>query len=97
MQVNLSPVGKVEGTARKIVKQVLRGERYVTEPTWMKMSYVWKVLWPEAVEWVNHLTNMATIGGDSNRDTFGKKILDIAGAQGVLYPSSIQSSEMKSD
>ncbi|XP_076897975.1 11-beta-hydroxysteroid dehydrogenase A-like [Bidens hawaiensis] len=94
MQLNLSPVGKVEGTARAIVKQALRGERYVTEPSWMRMSYVWKVLWPEAVEWANHLTNMMTVGGD---ETFGKKILNISGAQGILYPSSIQTPEMKSD
>ncbi|KAI3785885.1 hypothetical protein L1987_45011 [Smallanthus sonchifolius] len=97
MQVNLSPVKKVEGTARAIVKQALRGQRYVTEPSWMKMSYAWKVLWPEVVEWVNYLTNMTTVGGEARHDTFGKKIMDIGGAQGVLYPMSIQSSEMKSD
>ncbi|KAF5792998.1 putative oxidoreductase [Helianthus annuus] len=97
MQVNLSPVAKVEGTARAIVKQALRGERYVTEPAWMRMSYVWKVLWPEAVEWMNHLTNMMTVGGDPRYDTLGKKIMNMTGAQGVLYPTSIQSSEVKSD
>ncbi|KAK9066391.1 hypothetical protein SSX86_013713 [Deinandra increscens subsp. villosa] len=96
MQVNLSPVGKVEGTARAIVKQALRGERYVTEPAWMKMSYVWKVLWPEAVEWVNHAMSMTTVG-ESSRDTLGKKIMNITGAKGVLYPMSIQSPEMKSE
>ncbi|KAD4889111.1 hypothetical protein R6Q59_034005 [Mikania micrantha] len=94
MQVNLSPVEKVDRTARAIVKQVLRGERYVTEPAWMKMSYVWKVLWPEAVEWVNHVVNMS---GESGHDTLGKKFMDMTGAQGVLYPMSIQSSEMKSE
>lgn len=95
MQVNISPVGKVEGCARSIVKQVLRGERYVTEPSWMKMSYVWKVMWPEAVEWINRLMCMTTVGGDSPHDTFGKKIMDIVGAQNLLYPTSIQTSEMK--
>ncbi|KAI3761439.1 hypothetical protein L1987_51855 [Smallanthus sonchifolius] len=97
MQVNLSPVGKVETTARAIVKQALRGERYVTEPSWMKMSYVWKVLWPEAVEWVNRLMCMTTIGGESRHDTVGKRIMDMVGGRGILYPASIQSSEIKSD
>ncbi|KAI3671446.1 hypothetical protein L1987_87184 [Smallanthus sonchifolius] len=97
MQVNLSPVGKVETTARAIVKQALRGERYVTEPSWMKMSYVWKVLWPEAVEWVNRLMCMTTIGGESPHDTVGKRIMDMIGGRGILYPASIQSSEIKSD
>uniref|UniRef100_A0A9R1XKI4 3-oxoacyl-[acyl-carrier-protein] reductase n=1 Tax=Lactuca sativa TaxID=4236 RepID=A0A9R1XKI4_LACSA len=96
MQVNLSPVMKVERCARSIVKGALRGERYVTEPGWMKMSYVWKVLWPEAMEWINRLMCMTTVGGDSRDDTFGKKVLDISGAQNILYPQSIQSSEMKS-
>ncbi|PWA58392.1 hydroxysteroid dehydrogenase 1 [Artemisia annua] len=91
MQVNLNPVEKVGSCARAIVKQALRGERYVTEPSWMKMSYVWKVLWPEAVEWVNHLMCMTTVGGDSLQDTFGKKVMDIAGAKNILYPASIQS------
>lgn len=95
MQVNLQPVEKVETCARAIVKQAIRGERYVTEPSWMKMSYVWKVMWPEAVEWVNRLMYMTTIGGESRHDTFGKKILDITGAQSILHPTSIQSSEMK--
>ncbi|KAL7607456.1 hypothetical protein Lser_V15G17442 [Lactuca serriola] len=97
MQVNLSPVMKVERCARSIVKGALRGERYVTEPGWMKMSYVWKVLWPEAMELVNRLMCMTTVGGDSRDDTFGKKVLDISGAQNILYPQSIQSSEMKVD
>lgn len=91
MQVNLNPVEKVGSCARAIVKQALRGERYVTEPSWMKMSYVWKVLWPEAVEWVNHLMCMTTVGGDSLHDTFGKKVMDVAGAKNILYPASIQS------
>ncbi|XP_071712084.1 11-beta-hydroxysteroid dehydrogenase A-like [Rutidosis leptorrhynchoides] len=95
MQVNLSPVEKVESCARAIVKQAIRGDRYVTEPSWMKMSYMWKVMWPEAVEWVNRLMCMTTVGGESRHDTFGKKIMDIAGAQSILYPTSIQSSEMK--
>ncbi|GJX09126.1 11-beta-hydroxysteroid dehydrogenase 1B-like protein [Tanacetum coccineum] len=93
MQVNLTPVEKIGSCAREIVKQAIRGERYVTEPSWMKMSYVWKVLWPEAVEWVNHLTCMTTVGGDSRHDTFGKKVMDIAGAKNILYPASIQSDE----
>ncbi|XP_076920977.1 11-beta-hydroxysteroid dehydrogenase A-like [Bidens hawaiensis] len=96
MQVNLFPVAKVEGTARAILKQVLRGERYVTEPWWMKMTYVWMVLWPEAVEWMNRLMNMTTVGG-SSYDTLGKRIMEMVGGQSVLYPTSIHSSGMKSD
>ncbi|KAK1422396.1 hypothetical protein QVD17_25489 [Tagetes erecta] len=97
MQVNLSPVGKVEGTARAIVKQTLRGECYVTEPSWIKMSYVWKVLWPEAVEWVNRLMCMTTIGGETHHETIGKRIMDMVGGKSILYPASIRSSEMKSE
>ncbi|KAJ0679977.1 putative 11-beta-hydroxysteroid dehydrogenase [Helianthus annuus] len=95
MLVNLSPVGKVEETATAIVKQVLRGERYVTEPAWMKMTYVWQVLWPEAVEWVNRLMCMTTVGGESRHDTFGKRILDMVGGRSILYPTSIRSPEMQ--
>ncbi|KVI06166.1 Glucose/ribitol dehydrogenase [Cynara cardunculus var. scolymus] len=97
VQVNLTPVGRVAGCARGIVKRAMRGDRYVTEPRWMKMTYVWKVLWPEAVEWTNQLMCMTKVGGESRHDTFGKKILDITGVQNILYPENIQSSEMKSD
>ncbi|KAJ0643150.1 putative 11-beta-hydroxysteroid dehydrogenase [Helianthus annuus] len=85
----------VEETATAIVKQVLRGERYVTEPAWMKMTYVWQVLWPEAVEWVNRLMCMTTVGGESRHDTFGKRILDMVGGRSILYPTSIRSPEMQ--
>nr|XP_043617752.1 11-beta-hydroxysteroid dehydrogenase A-like [Erigeron canadensis] len=97
MQVNLQPVGKVVTCAKEIVKRAMRGDRYVTEPGWMNITYVWRVLWPEAVEWTTRLMCMTTVGGESHHDTFGKKILDITGAQGLLYPTSIQSSELKSE
>ncbi|KAJ9568538.1 hypothetical protein OSB04_004504 [Centaurea solstitialis] len=97
VQVNLTPVGRVTGSARAIVRRAMRGDRYITEPKWMRMTYVWKVLWPEVVEWTYRLMCMTKVGGESRHDTLGKKILDITGAQNVLYPENIQSSEMKSD
>lgn len=87
-------MGKVETCAREIVKRALGGDRYVTEPGWMKMIYVWKVLWPEALDWITRLIYMKMVpGGSHHHDTFGKKIiLDTTGAQNL---TSIQSSEMK--
>lgn len=89
VQINIAPVERVEACARAIVNGACRGERYVIEPFWIRMIYLWKMFWPEVVEWIQRLMVMTTVG-DSPKDAVGKKILDYTGAQKVLYPESIQ-------
>lgn len=89
VQINLVPVGKVEACARAIVNSACRGERYVTVPAWVRMTYLWKMFWPEVVEWSFKLMMMTTRGG-SPKDAWGKKIMDMTRAHKVLYPETIQ-------
>ncbi|KAF8390677.1 hypothetical protein HHK36_025204 [Tetracentron sinense] len=96
VQVGVIPVGYAEGCAKAIVKGACRGERYLTEPSWFKVTYLWKVFCPEVVEWWYHFL-CETGPGNSQRDAFSKIILDLTGGHKFLYPTSIQSPELKAD
>ncbi|VFQ62046.1 unnamed protein product [Cuscuta campestris] len=41
-QVNIIPIGKVEGCAKAIVSGACQGKRYLTEPAWFKVTQWWK-------------------------------------------------------
>ncbi|GAB2289374.1 hypothetical protein Dimus_023681 [Dionaea muscipula] len=86
VQVNVIPVGSAEGCAKSIVDGACRGDRYVTDPAWFRITYYWQVFCPDLVEWAYRLLYL----GDSPRDVLGKKILDLTGLQSLLYPSAIQ-------
>ncbi|KAL5731177.1 11beta-hydroxysteroid dehydrogenase [Ranunculus cassubicifolius] len=92
VQIGPTPVSSVDACARGIVKGVCRGDRYITEPSWFKVLYFWKVFCPEVVEWFTHQMLMS---GTSQRGTLSKKILDITGAKSFLYPKSIRSPQLK--
>ncbi|XP_068656056.1 11-beta-hydroxysteroid dehydrogenase A-like [Aristolochia californica] len=89
VQVGLSPVGYAEGCAKAIVNSACRGERYVTQPAWFRVLYLYRVFCPEVIEWVFRMLYI-TSPGASQRSAHSKKILDLIGAKKVLYPSSIQ-------
>lgn len=42
--------------AEAIVKSACRGDMYVTNPSWVKLGFPWKVLYPELVDWANRLS-----------------------------------------
>ncbi|XP_028765465.1 11-beta-hydroxysteroid dehydrogenase 1B-like [Neltuma alba] len=94
VEVSAVPVGSASGCAEAIVKSVARGDRYLTVPGWFRMSYVVKVLCPELVEWGLRLMYMS---GDSAKEALSKKILDATEAKNVLYQSSIQNPDVKTD
>ncbi|XP_074315125.1 11-beta-hydroxysteroid dehydrogenase A-like [Silene latifolia] len=94
VQVNAIPVGTVEGTARSIVNRVCRGERYVTEPAWFRMTYLLKIFCPEVLEWTYRLLFL-TSTDDTLQGTIGKLMLNIPGARALLYPSGIESPDIK--
>uniref|UniRef100_M1DQB9 Steroleosin n=1 Tax=Solanum tuberosum TaxID=4113 RepID=M1DQB9_SOLTU len=87
-QVSIIPVVKVEECAKAIVNGSCRGERYVTVPAWFKVTYLWKVFFPEVVEWILRLLWLSS-SGTSPEDALSKKILDYTGLQKVLYPENI--------
>ncbi|KAL6280869.1 hypothetical protein ACE6H2_017750 [Prunus campanulata] len=96
-QVSATPVGPVEGCAKAIVKSVCRGDRYLTEPAWFGVTYIWKVFCPELLEWGYRLMYV-TRPGSSAKEAPSKKILDYStGAKNVLYPETLHSPEVKTD
>ncbi|ONK77830.1 uncharacterized protein A4U43_C02F11170 [Asparagus officinalis] len=96
VQVSLMPVMHTEECARSIVDAACKRARYVTEPSWFKVLYVLRVFAPELMEWCFRVMYVAG-PGRSNHDTLSKKILDAAGAKRLLYPSSIQTDEVKEE
>ncbi|KAK6924641.1 Short-chain dehydrogenase/reductase SDR [Dillenia turbinata] len=51
-QAHFIPRQSSERSARTIVNSICRGDRYLTEPSWYKVTYAAKVLCPEVVEWI---------------------------------------------
>lgn len=96
VEVGITPVVKVEECAKAIVNGACRGERYVTVPSWFKVTYLWKVFCPEVVEWILRLFYLSG-SGTSPEDAPSKKILDYTGLQKLLYPQNIRELEPKTD
>ncbi|NP_001291322.1 11-beta-hydroxysteroid dehydrogenase A [Sesamum indicum] len=96
VQVSTTPILRVESAARSIVRSAIRGERYVTEPAWFRVTYWWKLFCPEVMEWVFRLMYLAS-PGEPEKETFGKKVLDYTGVKSLLYPETVQVPEPKND
>ncbi|EXB25268.1 Dehydrogenase/reductase SDR family protein 7-like protein [Morus notabilis] len=50
------PVESAEGCAKAIVDSACRGDMYLTEPSWCKVGFWFKVIWPQLVQKCFHLT-----------------------------------------
>ncbi|KAM7471539.1 hypothetical protein LguiA_009722 [Lonicera macranthoides] len=62
----------------------------------VKVTHLWRLLCPEVLEWSYCL--LFTAGtGDSPKDAYGKKILNVTGTKELLYPDSIKTPESKTD
>ncbi|CAN0897309.1 11-beta-hydroxysteroid dehydrogenase 1B [Linum grandiflorum] len=90
------PIHSVAATARAIVKSVCRGDKYLTVPGWVRTSWLWKVFCPDAVElFYRSFFVASTVGGGSEIEALGKSVLDVTGAQRLLYPDSVQNHDTK--
>ncbi|XP_022994418.1 11-beta-hydroxysteroid dehydrogenase 1B-like [Cucurbita maxima] len=89
--VSAMPIMPIESAVKGIVRSACRGDRYATEPRWMRMAFYYKTLWPELVEWVNYLIGMT---GSSSTDGFGKRLLELIGLKTWFYPESVRSREL---
>ncbi|KAK9684312.1 hypothetical protein RND81_10G201400 [Saponaria officinalis] len=94
VQVSLLPMGTTERCAKAVVNSACRGQRYVTTPAWYGVSYWWKVFWPELVELVFRLF-YTTKRGVSPAESLSMKIANLPGLKAMVYPSSIQSTAVK--
>lgn len=88
--MSVMPIEPVGGAAEAIVRGGCRGDEYVTEPPWMRMTFYWRMLLPEVVEWLNYLFIMT---GSSPTDSFGKRLLEFSGLKPFIYPASVRSPE----
>ncbi|KAG2675416.1 hypothetical protein I3760_12G003700 [Carya illinoinensis] len=93
VQLSAIPVETAGACAAAIVKSACRGDRYLTEPAWFKVIYFWKVFFPEVIEWCYRLMYM----NSSPQEAPSKKILDLTGAKNILHPSTLHTSEIKTD
>nr|POE79218.1 11-beta-hydroxysteroid dehydrogenase-like 2 [Quercus suber] len=50
------PAKSTEGCAKAIVASACRGDMYLTEPSWMKVMFWMKNMFPEVLEWYSHST-----------------------------------------
>ncbi|XP_024017812.1 11-beta-hydroxysteroid dehydrogenase 1B isoform X2 [Morus notabilis] len=91
-QISAVPIRTVRACAKSIVKSTLRGQRYLTEPPWFKVSYIWKVFCPEVLEWGFRFFYLGR-PGKSATEAPAKKIVDFTGAKNVPYPSTLQAPE----
>ncbi|XWS60237.1 hypothetical protein CRYUN_Cryun07bG0018600 [Craigia yunnanensis] len=96
VQVSAIPVGSASGCAQAIVNSACRGDRYLTQPSWFSVTYLWKVFFPEVIEWGYRFFYFSRPGAPQ-QEAPSKKILDLTGAKKVVYPPTIQSSEIKTD
>ncbi|GAB2221379.1 hypothetical protein Drorol1_Dr00012555 [Drosera rotundifolia] len=55
---SIVPIGNVRRCSEAIVKGACRGDRYVTEPAWMKFVHCVKLMFPEFIDWVLQLSLM---------------------------------------
>ncbi|BAT73128.1 hypothetical protein VIGAN_01058800 [Vigna angularis var. angularis] len=49
------PMGSASECAKAIVESACRGDMYVTDPSWYKVLFPWKVLHPQIVDWALNL------------------------------------------
>ncbi|KAF3334485.1 11-beta-hydroxysteroid dehydrogenase 1B-like protein [Carex littledalei] len=95
-QIGVMPVEYAENCAKAMVDAVCRGDRYLTIPTWFRVIYLWRVFAPEVPEWCYRMLYMTQPGHPAS-EAPSKKMLDATGAKHVLYPSSLQTPEIKKE
>lgn len=71
--LRIIPMGSAFDCAKDIVKSACRGDMYVTNPSWVKVLFPFKVFYPELVDWVQQhifgpLPNPACKKGNSKTD-----------------------------
>ncbi|CAK9138276.1 unnamed protein product [Ilex paraguariensis] len=97
VQVGIGPVATTDYCAKAIVDGVCRGDRYVTVPAWFRVTYLWRVFWPEVIDWTYRLLFNPRPGA-SPEEALSKRLLDLTGAQKILYPETLQiPAEQKGD
>ncbi|XP_021737907.1 11-beta-hydroxysteroid dehydrogenase 1B-like, partial [Chenopodium quinoa] len=80
VQISAVPVTSADRCAKAIIDSARRGDKYLTVPSWMRVTILWKVFLPEVLEWCNR---MLLVAGPERPPTEApsKKFLDLTGLQ----------------
>ncbi|XP_054791494.1 11-beta-hydroxysteroid dehydrogenase A-like [Prosopis cineraria] len=92
VQVSAMPMRSVGLAAEAIVNGACRGDSYLTEPGWVRTTFYWKAFCPELLELLNR---WLLVSGPSERETIGKKLLQLSGLKKYLYPQSVREPKLK--
>lgn len=90
------PVQSAWSCAKAIVNSVCRGDTYRVVPLWFRTTYWMKVLCPELLEFWYRVFYRGR-PEEPSYEAPSQKVSDYTGAQNVLYPSSDQSADIKTE
>ncbi|KAJ8425911.1 hypothetical protein Cgig2_015729 [Carnegiea gigantea] len=94
--VSVFPMGKADTCAKAIVKSACRGERYLTEPAWYRVTYWLKMFAPELIEMFLRPLYLPKRAG-SSITSLSNMIVNLPGSKAILHPSSMRSPEIKTE
>jgi hypothetical protein len=86
------PIRSVTEAAKGIVNGACRGDSYLTEPSWIRTTFYWKVFCPEVLEFLNR---WLLLSGSSERETISKKLINLPGLKKYVYPESVRNPKIK--
>ncbi|KAJ0113508.1 hypothetical protein Patl1_01257 [Pistacia atlantica] len=69
------PTETKEECAKAIVKSACRGDKYLVEPSWVRVLFLFKAVCPEVIEYCNRLAFRVSRSRTSIRNAAGKKNL----------------------
>ncbi|KAJ0051958.1 hypothetical protein Pint_01218 [Pistacia integerrima] len=69
------PMETKEECAKAIVKSACRGDKYLVEPSWVRVLFLFKAVCPEVIEYCNRLAFRVSRSRTSIRNAAGKKNL----------------------
>nr|GMD86423.1 11-beta-hydroxysteroid dehydrogenase-like 6 [Ipomoea batatas] len=94
VELTVVPIEPAEKSAKSIVNSACRGDNYLTDPSWMRMTFYYKLFLPEVIDWFCRWL-LITRPGKPPTQALGKIILDQTGLKSILYPDSLLSPEIK--
>lgn len=94
VELTVTPIEPAEKSAKAIVNSACRGDNYLTDPSWMRMTFYYKLFLPELIEWFSRWL-LITKPRKPPTQAPGKIILDQTGLKNIVYPDSLLSPEIK--
>ncbi|WCJ36295.1 11-beta-hydroxysteroid dehydrogenase [Euphorbia peplus] len=94
VQVSSMPVESTSRCAKAIVRSACRGDKYLTEPGWFRMTWIWKVFAPDVLEWFYGFFFLSR-HDEAASEAPSKRVLDYTGAKQIMYPDAIRNPHSK--